>query len=47
QVRNAKAWISDMKYSRDGSILAVACSNGQIFFHDPKDHYCLKATTGE
>lgn len=47
QVRFSKTWISDMKYSEDGRLLAVASSGGQIYIHDAMDHYALKATTSE
>ncbi|CAB1119500.1 unnamed protein product [Ectocarpus sp. CCAP 1310/34] len=45
EVRSAKTWISDMKYSKDGALLAVATSSGQIYVHDAADHYSLKCTT--
>ncbi|CAM9225273.1 unnamed protein product, partial [Laminaria digitata] len=47
QVRSAKTWISDMKYTQDGTLLAVASSGGQVYIHDAKDHYSLKTTTRE
>ncbi|CAM9247319.1 unnamed protein product, partial [Ectocarpus sp. 12 AP-2014] len=47
QVRSAKTWISDMKYSKDGALLAVATSGGQIYVHDAADHYSLKSSTSE
>ncbi|CAM9158545.1 unnamed protein product, partial [Scytosiphon promiscuus] len=47
QVRNAKAWISDMKYTKDGSLLAVASSSGHVYIHNAMDHYSLKATTSK
>lgn len=36
-----------MKYTQDGTLLAVASSGGQIYIHDAKDHYSLKTTTRE
>lgn len=47
KVRNAKSWISDIKYAADGSLMAVASSGGQIYLYDASDHYRLRATTGE
>eukprot|EP00752_Nemacystus_decipiens_P008508 g7598.t1 len=45
EVRNAKSWISDMKFTKDGALLAVAANSGEIYIHDATDHYNLKATT--
>lgn len=36
-----------MKYSKDGALLAVAASSGEVYIHDAADHYSLKTTTSE
>lgn len=36
-----------MKFTKDGSLLAVAASSGEIYIHNATDHYSLKATTSE
>ncbi|CAM9684091.1 unnamed protein product, partial [Hapterophycus canaliculatus] len=47
ETRHCAAWISDMKYTKDGALLAVASSSGHVYIHDATDHYSLKATTSK
>jgi len=39
----AKEWISDLKYSADGSILAIGSHDNKIYLHDAKKNYAVKA----
>jgi microtubule-associated protein-like 6 len=39
--RDSRQWITDVKYSQDGKVLAVASRDSNIYFYDPEDGYRL------
>ncbi|CAM9215746.1 unnamed protein product, partial [Phaeothamnion confervicola] len=45
EFRKAKGWVSDLRYSADGCLLAVAAADGRIYLHAVGDGYRLIATT--
>ena len=39
--RDSRQWISVIKYSADGKVLAVGSSDNKVYFYDPEDGYRL------